>query len=64
LSYTWQGNESSLKRINDVIIQNILATSAANTNAATNAANVQSASVTAEGTKWGQIGAAVLGMNW
>ena len=64
LSYTWQANESSLKRINDVIIQNILATSSANNTAATNAANVQSAAVAAEGSKWGQIGAAVLGMNW
>jgi hypothetical protein len=64
LSYTWQANESSLKRINDVIIQNILATSSANNTAATNAANVQSAAVSAEGSKWGQIGAAVLGMNW
>ena len=59
-----QANESSLKRINDVIIQNILATSSANNTAATNAANVQSAAVAAEGSKWGQIGAAVLGMNW
>jgi hypothetical protein len=64
LSYTWQANESSLKRINDVIIQNILATSSANNTAATNAASVQAAAVAAEGSKWGQIGAAVLGMNW
>jgi len=64
LSYTWQANESSLKRINDVIIQNILATSSANNTAATNAASVNVAAVTAEGTKWGQIGAAVIGMNW
>ena len=64
LSYAWQANESALKRINDVIIQNILATSAANTTAATNAANVQAAAVSAEGSKWGQIGAAIIGINW
>jgi len=64
LSYTWQANESALKRINDVIIQNILATSAANTTAATNAANVQAAAVAAEGSKWGQIGAAIIGIDW
>ena len=49
LSYTWQANESALKRINDVIIQNILATSSANNTAATNAASVQAAAVAAEG---------------
>lgn len=64
LSYTWQANESALKRINDVVIQNILATSSANNTAATNAASVQAASVAAEGSKWGQIGAAVIGIDW
>jgi len=64
LSYTWQGNESSLKRINDVIIQNILATSSANNTAATNAASVQSSSITASGAKWNAIGKAVVGFDW
>ena len=64
LSYTWQANDSALKWINDVVIQNILATSSANNTAATNAANVQAASVSAEGSKWGQIGAAVVGIDW
>ena len=64
LSYAWQSSESGLDRIQQIIIANIQATSAADTNAATNAASVQAAAVSAEGSKWGAIGAALLGINW
>ena len=64
LSYAWQASESALDRINQVILQNIIATASANNTAATNAASVQAAAVSAEGSKWGAIGAAVLGINW
>lgn len=60
LSYTWQTSNNALERINNVILANIQATSAANTNAATNAANTKSA----ESNMWGQIGAAVVGFDW
>jgi len=60
LSYTWQTSNNALERINNVILANIQATSAANTNAATNAANTKSA----ESNMWGKIGAAVVGFDW
>ena len=60
LSYSWQTSNNALERINNVILANIQATSAANTNAATNAANVKSA----ESNMWGNIGAAVVGFDW
>jgi len=60
LSYAWQTSNNALERINQVILANIQATSAANTNAATNAANVKSA----ESNMWGNIGAAVVGFDW
>ena len=60
LSYSWQTSNNALERINQVILANIQATSAANTNAATNAANVKSA----ESNMWGNIGAAVVGFDW
>ena len=62
LSYTWQTSNNALDRINQVILANIQATSAANTNAATNAANIQASSISASENKWGLIGAAVVGI--
>jgi len=60
LSYTWQTSNNALERINNVILANIQATSSANNNAATNAANTKQA----ESSMWGQIGAAVVGFDW
>ena len=64
LSYAWQQGETALNRINEVILANISATSSANNTAATNASAERQAAITSEGSKWGQIGAAVIGIDW
>ena len=60
MSFAWKTGESSLDRINAVVLQNISATSAANNTAATNAANTASQ----EASNWTAIGSAIIGMSW